>query len=206
MDIKAVVFDIGNVLLEWDPVRFYDSVHGPERSAALFAAVDLHGMNADVDLGAPFRDTVYALAEKHPDWAPEIRDWHDRWIDMASPDIPRSVRLLRALRAKGVPTVALSNFGVDSLALAETHYPWLVEFDHRFISGHLRLAKPDAAIYAAVEETLDLPGTALLFADDREENIRAAEARGWHGHLFTTPDRWAARLVAEGLLTEDEAA
>lgn len=204
--IDAVVFDIGNVLIEWQPERFYDVEIGQARREAMFAAVDLHGMNAAVDLGADFKDTIYATAERYPDWADEIRMWHDRWLDIATPTIDRSVQLLRALRSKGMPVFALTNFGVGTFDIAEAHYGFLTEFDRRFISGHMRVQKPDPAIYQVVERESGVAPAALLFADDRPENIEAAEARGWQGHLFTDAAGWAARLVSEGLLTEAEAA
>lgn len=203
--IQAVVFDIGNVLIEWHPERFYDAEIGREAREAMFAAVDLHLMNDVVDRGGPFRDSVYALAERHPDWAAPIRLWHDRWSDIASPAIPHSVRLLRALKARGVPVYALTNFGVETFALAAGPYPFLAEFDRAFVSGEMKIAKPDAEIYAAVERETGVPPAALLFTDDRAENIAAAERRGWATHHFTGPEGLAARLVAEGLLTEGEA-
>lgn len=203
--IEAVVFDIGNVLLRWDPEGFYDRVIGPDRRARLFAEVDLSGMNARVDLGESFAGLVAETAAAHPGWADEIALWRDRWIEMAAPEIPESVAVLRALRARGVPVFALSNFGVETFALAEGHYPWLGEFDRRYISGHLGVMKPDPMIYRIVEADCGIVPERLLFADDRADNIQAAEARGWQGHLFEGPEGWTARLVAEGLLTDEEA-
>ncbi|MEL7301307.1 MAG: HAD family phosphatase [Pseudomonadota bacterium] len=204
--VKAVIFDIGNVLIEWQPERFYDRVYGRARREALFAAVDLHEMNNRVDMGAPFRETIYATAEAHPAWEAEIRDWHDRWGELATPVIHRSVRLLRALRRKGVPVFALTNFGVESYAFARTRFDFLSEFDREYVSGHMRVVKPDAAIYAGVEADCGVAPVDLLFADDRADNIEAAAARGWRTHLFEGPAGWAARLVDEGLLTAEEAA
>jgi 2-haloacid dehalogenase len=204
--IGAVIFDIGNVLIEWQPERYYDARIGAARRREMFAAVDLHGMNDRVDLGQGFRDVIYAQAEATPEWRDEIRAWHDDWLMLARPVIDRSVRLMRALRAKGVPVHALTNFGIESFALAQSHYDFLTEFDHAFVSGHLGIIKPDVAIYEAVERATGLSGAALLFADDRADNVAAAEARGWRTHLFDSPAGWADRLVAEGLLTEAEAA
>ena len=206
MAVEAVVFDIGNVLIEWNPERLYDAVIGAPRRERMFAAVDLHGMNDRVDRGAVWADEVAATALAHPDWAPEIRLWHDRWIEMAGPVIPRSARLLEALRARGVPVFALSNFGRETWAHSLPHYPFLEAFDRAFVSGHLGLAKPDAAIYAAVEREGGVAPGALLFTDDRPENIAVAAARGWGTHLFEGPEGLADRLVAEGLLTAGEAA
>lgn len=203
--IEAVVFDIGNVLIEWQPERFYDAAIGPEARCAMFAEVDLHGMNDAIDRGGDFQGTIYATAERYPHWRKEIRLWHTNWIDMASPAIPHSVRLLRALRAGGVPVFALTNFGIGSFAYARTQYDFLNEFDRAWVSGHMGVIKPDPRIYELAEADCGLAPAALLFADDRADNIAAAAARGWQVHHFTGPEGWAARLVAEGLLNAKEA-
>ena len=162
-------------------------------------------MNDKVDLGGHFTDTIYGTAESNPEWRDEVRMWHDRWIELATPAIDHSVRLLRALRAKGIPVFSLTNFGIQSFDYAATHYPFLLEFDRQFISGHLQVIKPDPEIYRMLEEDCGIPPEMLLFADDRQENIDAAAARGWQTHLFTTPQDWADRLVAEGLLSSEAA-
>ena len=206
MQIDAVIFDIGNVLIEWQPERFYDAEVGAARRREVFAAVDLHAMNDDVDRGADFRDRIYAEAEKHPQYGAEIRMWHDRWLELATPEISRSVRLLRQLRANGVAVFALTNFGIGSFDLACTRYPFLTEFDRAYVSGRMGVIKPDPAIYDMVEGDCGLPPVRLLFTDDRADNLAAAAARGWQVHHFEGPDGWAARLVAEGLLSEEDAA
>ena len=204
--IKAVVFDVGNVLLEWHPTRLFDAEIGEDRRKRLFAEVDLHGMNLNVDRGAPFKETVFAMADAHPEWAAEIRLWHDRWLDMASPAIPHSVRLMSALQAAGVPVFSLTNFGVETYDFAAGHYPFLTQFDRDFISGHLKVIKPEAKIYEILEEESGLSGADLLFTDDSPKNIKAAAGRGWNTHLFEGPQGWADRLVSEGLLTPEAAA
>ncbi len=202
----AVIFDIGNVLIGWQPEAYYDRRIGEARRRKLFAEVDLLGTNERIDLGAEFRETIYALADAHPDWADDIRAWHDHWLELAQPVIPHSVALLRQLRAKGVPVFALTNFGIGSFELAERTYSFLTEFDRRYISGHMRCIKPAPRIYEMVEADCGIPAERLLFTDDRPENIAAAAARGWQTHLFEGPEGWAARLVAEGLLSPEEAA
>ena len=205
MPIEAVVFDVGNVLIEWQPERAYDRLIGREKREAMFAELDLHDMNNDVDLGAPLQERVYAFAEENPKWRDEIRMWADHWFDLAGPAIDRSWRLLRALRTKGIPVFVLSNFGDDIWDRASQEYPILNEFDRFYVSGKLGHVKPYNRIYEIVEEDSGIEPDRLIFADDRAENIAMARARGWQTHLFETADGWAARLVAEGLLTEDEA-
>ncbi|WP_425050903.1 HAD family hydrolase [Psychromarinibacter sp. S121] len=204
--IEAVVFDFGNVLIKWNPEEWYDARIGREAREKLFAEVPLEEMNLRSDRGEHLADLVAETAAQHPEHADNIRAWHDNWIEMAQPDIPHSAVLLRALRAKGVPTFALSNFGIPTLALADVAYPVLTEFDRRFISGELRTIKPEPEIYIHVEEGTGVAPEALLFTDDRPENIEAARARGWQVHLFEGPQGLADRLVAEGLLTPEEAA
>lgn len=205
MTVEAVVFDIGNVLIEWAPERLYDRLFGEARRREIFAAVDLAGMNDRIDLGEGFRDVVYAFADENPLYRDEIRVWHDHWIDMTGPAISHSVHLLRKLRKKGVPVFALSNFGVETFEIAREAYPFLDAFDRRYISGHVHVAKPNPAFYALLETDCSLSGGSLLFTDDRRENIDAARARGWTAHHFTAPDGFARVLVDHQLLTEEEA-
>jgi len=205
MPVEAVIFDIGNVLVEWHPARMFDAAIGSQRREALFANVDLAAMNDRVDMGEEIADVVRETAIAHPGFHDDILLWHSNWLDMLQPDIPLSATLLRALRARGVAVHALSNFGTSTLALAERHFPVLTEFDSRFVSGHLTMMKPDPAIYAHVEAGVGVAPEALFFIDDRAENIAAAANRGWQTHLFETPEGLADRLVAEGLLSAAEA-
>ena len=202
---QAVIFDIGNVLTRWQPEAFYDRVIGEEKRRALFAAVNLHHMNDLVDAGALFKETIYNWADRYPQWAPEIRLWYDRWIELASPRIEGSIALQRALRAKGVPVFALTNFGKYSFEEALPKMDFLTDFDRLYVSGRMGVIKPDPRIYEMLEADCGLPPESLLFTDDRADNITAAARRGWRTHQFESWQGWAARLVAEELLTPKEA-
>jgi len=149
--------------------------------------------------------TIYDWADRHPDWAAEIRMWYDRWIELATPRIDGSIRLQRALRAKGVPVFALTNFGRYSWDEAVPRMEFLMDFDRHYVSGRMGVIKPDPRIYEMVEQDCGIAPGRLIFTDDREDNIAAAAARGWRVHHFTGWEGWAARLVAEGLLSEAEA-
>ncbi len=205
MTIEAVIFDIGNVLIEWQPEKFYDRVIGPARRKALFAEVPLHAEHQRVDEGIALGDVVFPLADRFPHWRDEIHMWHDNWVELAAPDIPHSVRLLQALKRSGVTVFTLTNFGHDNFPMSQEHFPFLKEFDKEYVSGRLQLIKPDPAIYAFVEVDCGIAPEQLLFTDDRKDNIDAARSRGWQTHHFTEPQGWAARLVREGLLSEEDA-
>ncbi|MCK4861480.1 MAG: HAD family phosphatase [Rhodobacteraceae bacterium] len=200
MKPDAVIFDIGNVLITWHPEKLYDALMSPDERRAMFASVDLHTMNDRIDHGENWRDVVYATASVNPEYTDMIRLWHDRWAEMATPSISKSWHILRRLRQQGTPVFALSNFGIETFAFAETLYPELAEFDRRFISGHMGVTKPARRIYEMVEAETGLSGAQLFFADDRQENIDAAEALGWQGHVFTSPDGLEDELVRLGAL------
>lgn len=204
--INAVVFDIGRVLIEWHPERFYDSQIGMERRREMFAKIDLYAMNTRIDMGAPFQETVYNFAKSHPEFSAEIRLWHDCWIKMAAPEITGSVRLMRAIQTKGTPVFALSNFGIGPFETASRHYPFFNEFDQAYVSGYLQEMKPQPRIYELLEQGSGLAPTSLLFTDDIRENIDAAAMRGWQTHHFDGAAGWANALVQHGVLTPEEAA
>ena len=205
MTPEAVVFDIGNVLIEWNPERFYDARLGPETRRRMWAETGIEAMNLSVDAGAPFRPTVEAHAARHPAWSEQILWWYDHWIEMASPRIEGSIALLRALRAKGIPVFALTNFGDDSFTYAQTQYDFLAEFDRAYVSARMGVIKPDPEIYLRLQADCGIAPQRLIFADDKIENIDAARALGWKAHHFTDWQGWAGRLVAEGLLSANEA-
>ena len=200
MPAEAVVFDIGNVPIEWNPERFFDAKIGEDRRRALFATVDLHKMHDAVDRGGDLATVVQDEARKYPEWEADILIWRDHWLDMVGPTIEPSVTILRELRAQGVPVFALSNFGRGTFEMSVPQYPFLEEFDRSYISGRLGVIKPDAEIYRRVEEDCGVAPSGLLFTDDRADNIATAASRGWQTHLFDGPQGFRARLVAEGVL------
>lgn len=198
--VEAVVWDIGNVLAYWEPEAYYDSLIGTERRTALFAEARLHDMNLAIDLGADGKEAVYARAEEFPHWADEIRKWHDDWAETFRAPVEGSAELMFETKSHGIHTIALSNFGAENLEVARELHPALHEFDQEFVSAHLGVVKPDPAIYEALELGTGLTGDALIFTDDKIENIEAAAARGWKTHLFEGAAGWRARLVEEGVL------
>lgn len=202
---QAVIFDIGNVLVGWDPEGYYDAKIGPERRRQFLAEVPIHAANLKMDAGTPFSRSIAPLADAHPQWRDEILAWQRDLLAMLQPVIFPSVALLRALRRKGIPVFALTNWGDEHFDIATRHFDFFAEFDRAFVSGKLGLIKPDPAIYAVVERETGIAPGALLFVDDRAENVATAVRRGWRAHQFESWQGWARRLVAEGLLQREEA-
>ncbi len=200
---KAVVFDIGNVLVEWDPDRLYTRLMpNAAARAGLFARVDFEAMNIAGDRDGDLEAKVAALAARHPDDAAAILAWWEDWHEMFAPDIPDTAMVLRGLRDGGVPVYALSNFAADSFERAVALYPVLAEFDIPVISGREGVVKPEPRIYEILEERSGLSGPDLFFTDDRPDNIVAAQARGWRAHLFNGAAGLRIALATAGILLD----
>ncbi len=111
---QAVIFDIGNVLCYWWPEAFYDARFGEARRRTFFDAVPIHEANVAIDGGARFDETLAGLIRDYPAYTEELALWRDEWAGTLGPVIEESVATLRALKAKGVPVHALTNYGDET--------------------------------------------------------------------------------------------
>ena len=161
MTIEAVVFDIGNVLIEWAPERVYDRLLG-RNGAGICSRRSIWRDELRGRSRCPVPRVGSRFADENPLYRDEILLWHDRWIDMASPAIDHSVTLLRALRAKGIAGLCPVEFRAETFDHACATYDFLNEFDRAYISAHHRIAKPDPAFYAVLETDSGLSGASLL--------------------------------------------
>ena len=196
-----VVFDIGNVLVRWDRRYLYRKVFDDDERMERFLVTAL-GMDfvSHTDVAEDFAAAVAARAKSFPEFANEIRMFHERWVETLGEPIEENVALLRRLRASGKPVYALSNFARETFALAERHHDFLSEFDDRVISGHVGVVKPDPRIYQILFERVGRPPSELLFIDDSAANVRAAEALGMPAIHFTPGVDLKSELVARGAL------
>jgi HAD superfamily hydrolase (TIGR01509 family) len=174
-----VVFDIGNVLLRWNPRNLYRKTFDDEARMERFLATALAmDFVAHTDTAPDFAAAVEARAKAFPEFAAELRLFHERWIETLGGPIDENVALLRRLKAAGRPVHALSNFATDKFALARERHDFLNAFDVAVISGHVGAVKPEARIYEILFERAGGEPEDLLFIDDSPANVRAAEALG----------------------------
>jgi len=164
--IKAVVFDIGNVLLEWNPQRYFTKKFGSDVSRQFFQNVPIMQIHEGIDAGDYYFDVLSDAMRDYPNWAGQIKLWRDDWRGIASRQIDETVDILRRLKSIDITLLTLTNFGAQ------------------------RCAKPDPAIYEHLERGSGFSGAEIVFADDRADNIHTAQQRGWHAHLFETPSGW----------------
>jgi 2-haloacid dehalogenase len=198
---RAVVFDIGNVLLRWDPEKLYAPLipDAAERRRFL-SEICPPAWNLAFDAGAPMPEGVEAHAARHPAHADLIRAWWHRWPEMTGPLIEGSVACLHALKARGVPVFGLTNFAAETFEVARRLYPVLDAFDTCVVSAAVRCVKPDPAIYRILEARTGFAPDRLLFTDDSAANVAGARACGWAAHHFEGPAGLVAALEAEGFL------
>jgi 2-haloacid dehalogenase len=197
---SVVVFDIGNVLLDWDPRHLYRKVFDdPGRMERFLAEVCTPAWNLEQDRGRLFRDAVAELVAAHPDLAAEIRAFDERWLETVSGPVPGSVELLGDLQGAGVPTYAITNFSAEKFADARRVWPFLQSFIDVVVSGDHRVVKPDPAIYRLLLDGHGLAAQACVFIDDSEKNVAGARAVGMHALHFTGAERLRADLRALGL-------
>jgi 2-haloacid dehalogenase len=198
---KAVVFDLGGVLIDWDPRYLYRKLLADDEAVEEFlATVTTPEWNLEQDRGRPFAEAVAELVERHPDHAAAIAAYHERWPEMLGGDIPGAVELLAELRAAGVPLYALTNWSAETFRFARERFEFLSWFDGVVVSGEERVIKPDPRIFGVLLDRFGLTPEATLFVDDSAANVAAARELGFDAVRFQDPDRLRRDLAARGLL------
>jgi 2-haloacid dehalogenase len=201
MATDAVVFDLGGVLIDWDPRRLYRKLLAGEAAVEEFlATVCTPEWNAEQDRGRPFAEAVAELVERHPAHAAAITAYHERWTEMLGGEIPGTVAVLAELRAAGVPLYALSNWSAETFRLTRGRFPFLEWFDGLVVSGEEGVTKPDRRIFELLIERFGLVPAATLFVDDSAANVTAARDLGLDAVRFRGAGGLRRDLAARGLL------
>lgn len=201
MAVKAAVFDLGGVLIDWDPRYLYRKLLADEGEVEEFlATVCTPEWNAEQDRGRPFAEGVAELVERHPAHAAAIAAFHERWPEMLAGDIPGAVELLAELRATGLPLYALTNWSAETFVVARERFAFLDWFDGLLVSGEERIIKPDPAIFELLLDRFGLDPGSTFYVDDSPANVAAAAALGLDAVRFTGPERLRRDLAARRLL------
>lgn len=197
----TIVFDIGGVLLDWDPRHLYRKLFEDEAEMEWFLSeICSPEWNLRMDAGLSFADGVAELVAKHPEHEGFVRAYHERWIEMVPGAIDGTVEILGEVRDRGHPVFAITNFNAETLAVASEVYPFLKEFDGVIVSSEIRLIKPDPAIFQAFLQTYDRHPGDCAFIDDRAVNVEAANQAGMVGIHFTNPPQLRRDLADLKLL------
>jgi 2-haloacid dehalogenase len=200
--IKAVVFDVGNVLYGWDPDAFLvRQVADDEARLRFIEDVDLYSWHESLDGGRPYAEAAAELNEKFPQYAALIAAWSERFGETITGPVPGTHEIAAELDGRGVPLFAITNFSADFWPpFYERERAFFARFRDIIVSGEVRLLKPDPAIYYLALDRFGLRPDEALLVDDRQINVDGALAVGMEAHLFTDAADLRLRLQAEGLL------
>ena len=202
MTLDTVVFDIGGVLVDWDPRHLYRSMFdGNHLEMERFLdEVCTNEWNHAMDAGRPFADASAELIAQYPQYEGQILAWQGRWTEMLSGSIEGTVEVLQDLAAAGVRLLALTNWSAETFPEARRRFEFLARFEAIVVSGEHGLAKPDPALFQVLIDQHAVEPGAAVFVDDRADNVAAAVGLGLTGVVFTDPSGLRADLERLGLL------
>ncbi len=200
--IKAIIFDYGNVLIEWDPKYVYQNYfpNDPEGMEKFLKEIDFMGWNALQDKGRPFKEGVADLSAKFPQFAGLIQAYHDNWKDSIGRHFAGTVEIMKELKRKGYPLYGLSNWSAETFPLMSEKFDFFQLLDDMVISGEVGHVKPEPEIYLIMLEKIGKPAEECLFIDDSLPNIHQANTMGFKTIQFTSPEKLKVRLTQLGLL------
>ena len=199
---EAVVFDLGGVLIDWDPRYLYRSIFDGDEAAMerFLAEVATPAWNAELDAGRTWRDAVETLIAIHPDRRDLIIAYDERWAEMLGGPIEETVDVLADLRGTGIRLAALSNWSAEKFPIARKRYRFLDWFETVVVSGEVGIAKPDPQIVRHLLERTGLAPAATVYVDDVPANVSVAADLGMTALRFTGPASLRRDLEALGLL------
>lgn len=200
--IRAIVFDFGGVIVDWNPRHLYRKLFpGDEQAMEFFLEeIGFTEWNFEQDLGRPFSTAVEELVAEFPHHELLIRAYDERWEESISGPIHSTVALLEPLKQAGYEIHGLSNWSEEKFALARRRYTVFDLFDTILISGEVKIAKPDPRIFELFLTRTGRSANECLFVDDSPVNVAAATGLGFHVIHFESSDQLARDLNEQGLL------
>jgi 2-haloacid dehalogenase len=201
--VESVVFDLGGVLIDWDPKYLYRKVFASEKEVDEFlASVATPEWHLEQDRGRTVEEATALLLGQYPRYKTEIEAFYGRWEEMFGEPMEDSVQVLREVRAQGLPLYALTNWSAELFPATRKRLEFLSWFDEIVVSGDERAIKPDREIYEALVRRTGLNPANAVFIDDRPANVRAAEDLGFVGLEFKDAAGLREDLVRQGVLSK----
>lgn len=199
--MNAVLFDLGKVLLDWDPRYYYRALFDNDEALEQFVQrVVGHDWYLEMDKGKPAAQAIAELSRAFPEYAGLIARWTEGWPVMMRGPIQGSVDILDELRRRGVRLYALTNFSRETWPIAKARFDFLSWFEDAIVSGELGIVKPDRRLFELAISRCRLEPPRTVFIDDVPANVEAGRACGLHAIHFTSPEKLREELAAIGLL------
>lgn len=197
--VDAVLFDLGNVLVGWDPFLPYQGRYPRARVERFFTTIDFMAFNHEQDAGRAWADAREALARTHPEYVPMLDVYIAHFADSVTGDMPGAARLVADVKAAGVRTFGLTNWSAETFHVALQKTTVVGALADVVVSGRERIAKPDPRVFDLAVSRFGLDPARTLFTDDAEQNTRVAAGRGFRTHPFQGPAGLRAQLRALGV-------
>ncbi|MEO5681835.1 MAG: HAD family phosphatase [Chitinophagaceae bacterium] len=195
--IDTIIFDLGGVLLDWNPLYVYDDDYfeSQEKRDCFFSTVCTGEWNEEQDAGRPISEATEELIKKFPGWEQPIRDFYGRWTEMLRGPITETVEILRRLKQGGqYKLYALTNWQAELFQIALVRHAFLYWFDGRLVSGVEKTRKPFPEFYKLLLSRYDIDASKAIFIDDNLRNVDAAEVLGIKSIHFQSPAQLAEAL------------
>ena len=200
----VVVFDLGGVLIDWNPRHLYRKLLPDDASIEEFLAeVCTSEWNYQQDAGRTVAEAVGELSGRHPDKAPLIAAYYERWEEMLGGPIHATVEIFRQLRSgTSLKLYALTNWSAETFPVALELYEFLHWFDGRLVSGEEKMRKPFPGIYQRLIERFGIDPKKAIYVDDNIRNVEPARELGFTGIHFRTPELFKEELIGLGVLAD----
>lgn len=189
--VKNIIFDLGGVLIDWNPKNVFRTIFPTEKEVDLFLSnICTMEWNIQQDAGRPLQEATLLLQKKYPEWYNEIESYYQRWEEMLSGPINGTVDILeKAIKNPKYKVVALTNWSAETFPIAQKKYKFLDWFEGIVVSGEEKCIKPYEKIYNIILNRFNLKPEESLFIDDNLDNIKTAQSMGIKCHHFTSSDK-----------------
>jgi 2-haloacid dehalogenase len=199
-NIKTVVFDIGGVLIDWNPRYLYRKIFSSEQEMEWFLSeICTYEWNVQQDGGKLFSEATAELSAKFPEYSDKIALYYGRWEEMLGGELNDTVKIFNELKSAGMPLYALTNWSHEAFPVAYERYGFMKQFDGIVVSGHEKLLKPDHAIYRVLMNRYNINPTESVYIDDNKTNAEAAAELGFHSIHFNSAIQLRQELRSLGL-------
>lgn len=201
-NINTVVFDLGGVLIDWNPEYVYRTIFDKEEDMKwFFQNICTSDWNEEQDAGRSLADATELLVKQFPGHEQNIRAYYGRWEEMLGGPIQETVDVLRYLKEKtDIRLYALTNWSHETFAIALQRYEFLHWFDGRVVSGEEKTRKPFLDIYERLLQRYNIDATRAVYTDDNMRNLAPAKELGMHTIHFQTPGQFKKELEGLGVI------
>jgi 2-haloacid dehalogenase len=193
---RAVVFDFGGVVLDWDPRHLYRRLFSDENQMERFLReTEFGAWNLEQDRGRPFAEGVAELSRRFPEYGSLIAAYHHRWTESIAGPISGTVEILRELKELGYPLFGLSNWSQETFHLVRDQYEFLDWFDLIILSGNEKICKPDPEIFRILVDRSGYAPGDCVFVDDSLINVASSQTLGFQGIQFHSAEALRRELA-----------